>query len=132
MFLNRYGPSSPLTASPAHSLYSTLRFSWKIRPRSACGTPTASNSFWYQPAATPSVSRPRDIWSIDAVTLARTVGLRSGRTSTPVPSRRRSVDTASAASVLSESRTGNGVLDPSRTWSQTQAESSPSPSARLA
>ena len=50
------------------------------------GTPTASNSRAYQPAATPRIEPPLadDVQLPRA--LAATAGLRSGSTSTPVPS----------------------------------------------
>ena len=128
-FLNVIPSASPVTASSVQKRSRTARFRSKIRPRCANGTPTASNSRSYQPAATPSTSRPPHTWSRDDVTFARTTGLRRGSTRTPVPSSTRSVTAASAASVESDSRNGKGFFEPSMTWSHAHSESKPRLSA---
>ena len=101
-----------------------------MRPRSLKEMPTASNSRAYQPDAAPSSRRPPEIWSRLARTLAVTTGLRSGSTITPVPNRMRSVRTAMAVRMVSESSTGKLGSTPSRTWSQAHSDSNPSSSAR--
>ena len=77
-----------------------------MSPRLLNGTPMASNSRLYQPDATPSVSRPFEIWSMLESCLASTTGLRDGSTRMPVPSRMVSVRAATAVSTDSESRIG--------------------------
>ena len=99
-----------------------------ILPRCLNGTPTASNSRLYQPAATPRSSRPLEIWSMLASSLASTTGLRSGSTRTPVPSLIVRVRAAIAVSMVSESMIGKLGSTPSRTWSQAQSDSKPSSS----
>ena len=83
-----------------------------IRPRSLNGTPTASNSRLYQPEAIPSSSRPPAIRSRLDSSFASTTGLRSGKTSTPVPSLIFVVCAATALSRVSESMTGKGGSTP--------------------
>src|SRR6266849_2761179 len=91
-----------------------------IRPRSWNRTPTASNSRRYQPDAMPSSKRPAASRSRLASSLASTTGLRNGSTSTPVPSLILVVRAATAASKVSESRTGKGGSTPRRIWSETE------------
>ncbi len=100
------------------------------RPRCLKGTPTASNSRAYQPAATPRIRRPPEITSRLPRALAATTGLRSGSTSTPVPSLIVRVRAATAPSMVIESTIGNEGSTPSSTWSQAQSDSKPSASAR--
>src|SRR6516225_11763333 len=54
-------------------------------PRSWNGTPSAENSASFQPARTPAISGPPDIWSIVAKLLAVATGLRYGIISTETP-----------------------------------------------
>ena len=108
------------------------RFRSKCRPRCLNGTPTASNSRAYQPAATPRTSRPPEMTSRLPSALAATTGLRSGSTSTPVPSLIRRVRAATAPSMVIESRMGKAGSTPSSTWSHAQSDSKPSASARSA
>ena len=49
-----------------------------------------------------------------------------------MPSSTRSVTVARPASVVSDSRNGKGVFEPSSMWSQAHSESKPSSSARVA
>src|SRR5690242_3792074 len=100
------------------------------RPRCLNGTPTASNSRAYQPAATPSTRRPPEITSRLPRVLAATTGLRSGSTRTPVPSLIVRVRAATAPSMVMESTMGNEGSTPSSTWSQAQSDSKPRASAR--
>src|SRR5579875_957958 len=120
----------PLTSSSVHSRVMISRSRATRFPRSLNGTAQASNSRSYHPPATPRMRRPLEIWSTLASTLASTTGLRSGRTSTPVPSRRRSVRIATAVSVDNASRNGNGRRAPSKMWSHAHADAYPSASAR--
>ena len=85
------------------------------RPRCLKGTPTASNSRAYQPAATPRISRPLLMTSSVPMALAATVGLRSGSTSTPVPSLIVDVRAAMAVSVPTASRMGKDGSTPRMT-----------------
>ena len=78
----------------------------KTRPRCLKGTPTASNSRAYQPAATPRTRRPPEITSRLPRALAVTTGLRRGSTSTPVPSLILLVRAATAPRVVIESMMG--------------------------
>src|SRR6185503_5031768 len=121
-----------VTRSSVHSRIrmSRLRSNW--RPRCLNGTPTASNSRAYQPAATPRMSRPPEITSRLPRALAATTGLRSGRTRTPVPRRIFRVRAAMAPSMVMESTMGNDGSTPSSTWSQAQSDSKPRASARSA
>ena len=75
-----------VTRSSVQSLIRMSRLRSKSRPRCLNGTPTASNSRAYQPAATPRTRRPLEITSRLPSAFAATTGLRSGSTSTPVPS----------------------------------------------
>ena len=84
----------------------------KSRPRRLNGTPTASNSRAYQPAATPRIKRPFEITSSVPSVFAATVGFRSGSTSTPVPSLIRLVRAAMAVSVPTASRIGKDGSTP--------------------
>jgi hypothetical protein len=113
---------TPLTSGSRHSRSSTSRFRSNRRPRAVKGTPHAWNSRSYQPAATPRASRPPDSRSTVAATLARTTGLRSGSTSTPVPRVTVAVRAASAARVDIDSRNGNGRRLPRNRWSHTHSE----------
>src|SRR5215469_7944670 len=94
--------------------------------------PTASNSRSYQPAATPSDRRPPETACSVPVTLASTVGSRSGRTSTPVPSVTSLVWAASQVRVVRASKNGNARRAPRNRWSQAHSDSKPSSSARRA
>src|SRR5437667_3841391 len=119
-----------VTRSPVHSRHRRSRFRSNRRPRCPKGTPTASNSRAYQPAATPRIRRPREMTSSVPSVFATTIGLRSGSTSTPVPSRIRLVRTAMAVKVTRASRIGKEGSTPRMTWSQAQSDSKPSSSAR--
>ena len=88
------------------------RFRSKSRPRCLNGTPTASNSRAYHPAATPRTRRPLEITSSVPSALAATVGLRSGRTSMPVPSLIVRVRAAMAVSIPTASRIGKDGSTP--------------------
>ena len=104
----------------------------KTRPRCLKGTPTASNSRAYQPAATPRTRRPPEITSRLPRALAVTTGLRRGSTSTPVPSLILLVRAATAPRVVIESMMGKEGSTPRRMWSQAQSDSKPRASARSA
>src|SRR2546430_3456726 len=121
-----------VTRSPVHSRHRRSRFRSNRRPRCLKGTPTASNSRAYQPAATPRIRRPREMTSSVPSVFATTIGLRSGSTSTPVPSRKRVVRAAMAVRVPSASRIGKEGSTPRMTWSHAQSDSKPSSSARTA
>ena len=108
------------------------RFRSKWRPRALKGTPTASNSRAYQPAATPRISRPPEMTSRLPRALAAVTGFLRGRTSTPVPSLIRRVRAAMAPSTVIESRIGKAGSTPRRMWSHAQSDSKPSASARSA
>ena len=86
-----------------------------ILPRFSNGTPTASNSRLYQPDAMPINRRPFDSRSMLASCLARTTGLRSGRTRMPVPSLIVFVRAAMAVSSVSDSMIGKFGWTPSST-----------------
>ena len=66
-------------------------------PRSVVGTPNPSNSSSRQPMPRPRISRPPDSRSTVAASSARRSGSNIGASSTPVPSRIRSVRAATAA-----------------------------------
>src|SRR5262245_15692361 len=121
-----------VTRSSVHSRVRISKLRSNRRPRCLKGTPTASNSRAYQPAATPRISRPLLMTSSVPIALAATVGLRSGRTSTPVPSLMVVVRAAMAVSVPIASRIGKEGSTPRITWSQAQRDSKPSASARCA
>ena len=104
----------------------------KSRPRCLNGTPTASNSRAYQPAATPRMSRPLEMTSRVPRALAATVGLRSGSTMTPVPSLMVRVRAAMAVRIPTESRMGKDGSTPRMTWSHAHSDSKPRASARSA
>ncbi len=76
-----------VAASWVHSARSAVTASSVRAPRSAKGTPMASNSSFSQPTPIPSSRRPPESWSSVAVSLASTTGLRWGRTRMPVASR---------------------------------------------
>ena len=69
-------------ACGARATWSSVRL-----PRSAKGTPMASNSSSSQPTPMPSSTRPPESWSRVAISLARMIGLRCGRMRMPVPRR---------------------------------------------
>ena len=119
-----------VTRSSVQSRIRISRFRSNSRPRCLNGTPTASNSRAYHPAAAPTISRPLEITSSVPSVFAASVGLRSGSTSTPVPSRIRVVRAAIAVSVPTASRIGNDGSTPRITWSHAQSDSKPSSSAR--
>src|SRR3990167_3613526 len=129
----RLNPSTcRLTRSSVQRRVRMSRLRSNRRPRCLNGTPTASNSRAYQPAATPRRSRPPEITSRVPSALAAIVGLRSGRTMTPVPSLTRRVRAAIAVRMPTASRMGKAGSTPRITWSQAQSDSKPSASARSA
>jgi hypothetical protein len=88
-----------------HSARMAAMWSSVRLPRSANGTPMASNSSSSQPTPMPSSMRPPDRWSRVASSLARTTGLRCGTMRMPVA--RRIVEVAEATQ-LSQIR-GSGM-----------------------
>ena len=76
-----------VAGSPAHSARRAATWSSVRLPRSAKGTPMASNSSSSHPTPMPSSTRPPESWSRVATSLARMTGLRCGRIRIPVPSR---------------------------------------------
>src|SRR5712692_5908177 len=121
-----------VTRSSVQSRVRISRFRSKSRPRCLKGTPTASNSRAYQPAATPRISRPLETASSVPSAFAATVGFRSGNTITPVPSLILRVRAAIAVRVPTASRIGNAGSTPRITWSHAHSDSKPSASARSA
>ena len=105
-------------------------------PRSANGTPRASNSASSHPAAVPRITRPPLSWSMVAIDFATTTGPRIGRTSTVVPIRTRDVAAATHDITANGSRTyaegGYGTPAGTTRWSLTQTSAKPSSSARRA
>lgn len=76
-------------------------------PRCLTGTPTASNSLGYSPPMpTPIVSRPPEMTSTEAISLAASAAGRRGSSITAVPRRMREVRAAMAASIVRASKVG--------------------------
>ncbi len=97
-----------------HSARSAATWSSVRLPRSAKGTPMASNSSSSHPTPMPSSTRPPESWSRVATSLARVTGLRCGRIRIPVPRRMVLVAAATKASQMSGSgigeSSGPGIL----------------------
>src|SRR5262245_26768664 len=104
-------------------------------PRSANGTPSASNPSSSHPAAAPNNSRPPLNASTVASSLARCSGCRYGRTITLVPSRTRVVAApAHVSATTGSSRYAGGYGTPVgiARWSLTHTSAKPSSSACFA
>ena len=94
------------TSSSAHTRLITSRYSSVRAPRRAQGTPRASNSSRSQPTPIPSSTRPPDMESTVATSLAKTRGWRSASSEMPVASRISEVAAATCPSQASGSGMG--------------------------
>ena len=94
-------------SSEPHSSRRAATYSSVRAPRSAKGTPIASNSSSSQPTPMPSRTLPPVSWSSVATSLASTSGLRCGRIRMPVPSSTRSECAPSHVNQMSGSGMGD-------------------------
>ena len=94
-----------------------------ILPRWWKSAPSESNSRLYQPTAAPTISRPLEMWSMVASSLASSTGLRIGSTRMPVPILILVVRAAIAVRMISASWIGKFGSTPSRMWSHAHSDS---------